>query len=211
VRTAPTRSAPDAERVALAAMMVRRAQLPDGVDQERAAHALAHTLQKFPPGTPHGGLIGRALRARTPAEKRQGPRPPEEVAIRALLGRGEPAYPRAVAAEAERRHARAVSRTVRREQAAERLAPLVDEYGHHAAALVSDHWQRYGYSPVTGWLVHQLGHHIPVSTRDAWTLVRLFRRAGYLAPRALDIRPGPRARKAAPRPIEPPNPSSERV
>jgi hypothetical protein len=177
VRSAPTRPAPDAARLELAAMLVRRAALPPGTDEDRAAVALARTFGKHPPGSKHAALVGAALQPRSPQQKRQGPRPPEQVAVRRLLARGEPAYPAAVVGEQERRFARALSRTIRREQTAERLRPLVDGDGPAVVAdLTADHQRHTGQPPPCSWLAPRVAGRFRITLADAWALVHLLNR-----------------------------------
>jgi hypothetical protein len=173
VRPAPTRPAPDAARLELAAMLIGRAALPGDVDLDQAVAALARVLAAHPPGSPHGGLLGAALRPRSPAEKQAGPRPPAEVAVRALLRCGQTPTPRAVAAEAERRHARAVSRAARREQIAERLRPLVDQATPAIAELTALHQERTELPPTCRWLAPRLAARFAVPLKDGWRLIHL--------------------------------------
>ena len=174
--TAPARPAPDADRLQLARLMVTRARLAADVDRDQAAAALARAFAAYPPGSPHGGLLGAALQPRSPAEKQAGPRPPAEVAVRALLTRGQVPTPKAVAAEAERRHARAVSRSIRHAEAAERLRPWLAEAVPVVAALVAEHQARHGYAAPCCWLAPRVAGQLGIPTRDGWALVHLLQR-----------------------------------
>jgi hypothetical protein len=154
--------------------MVTRARLAGDVDLDQAAAALGRILAAYPPGTPHGALLGQALRPRSPAEKQAGPRPPAEVAVRALLSHGQTPTPKAVAAEAERRHARAVSRSVRRERDMERLRPLAEEAAPVIAELAAEHERRYGHLPACQWLAPRVAGRLGIRCGDAWSLIHLF-------------------------------------
>jgi hypothetical protein len=184
---------PDGRTLQRAEVLLRRAHLdhePD-VGWERMVAMLARVLDRHDPFTSeHGGLLVAALRVRTRKERRAGPRPPAEHAVRHLLGHGEPPWPRAVTAAQERQqqHDQARARQL------VRLAPTATRDGPTAARLVADHWREHGRPPGPV----ELGKALGWPSHDRWAVIHLLVEAGWLALHHRQLQPGPRARQPAP-------------
>jgi hypothetical protein len=187
------RKGPDGQSIHRAEVMLRRAHLdhePD-VDVERMVAMLARLLDRHDPfASEHGRLLVAALHPRTRKERRAGPRPPPEHAVRYLLGHGEPPWPRAVQAALERHQERQQARA----RQLVRLDPTAARDGSAAARLVADHWREHGRQPPPA----QLGKALGWRSYDVWALVHLLVDAGWLALHHGKLQPGPRARQRAP-------------
>jgi hypothetical protein len=176
--------------------LLRRANLPTlpGVAEERQVAMLARVLGCYDPfGSGHGRLLAAALRPRNRKERDAGPRPAAEYAVRQLLARGEPPWPRAVQAAERVEQRRREHRQARCRQLVE-LAPTADRDGQAAAQLVADHWREHDRPPSPA----ELGEALGWPTPGVWALVHLLIEAGWLAGHRGRLRPGPRARAAQP-------------
>jgi hypothetical protein len=174
--------------------LLARAQLElrPGVDEGQAASMLARVLHRHDPvASEHGRLLVAALRARPPAEKLTGPRPPVERIIRRLLANGKTPTPKAVAAELAHVevHARAHAAHVAR------VAPIVERDGACAAEVAAGHWRRRGIGPT----VPEVARALNWPWRDTRWVVAGMVEAGWLTTGegTRSLRPGPRAREAA--------------
>jgi hypothetical protein len=185
------RQQPDPQRLAVVDGMLDRAQLDLLVPRDQAARALARTFARHPIGQHTAALVGQAL---TFTRQPEHERPPAEQAVRRLIARGQPAYRRAIQAEAERMAAAAAARPARLGHQVDRLRPVVDRDGHRAAQLVTDHWRQHNrpLSPL------QLARELDVPTGDSYALARLLIRAGWLELHHKRLKPGPRARRSTP-------------
>jgi hypothetical protein len=183
---------PDGRSVQRAELLLRRARLqlhPD-VPHDQAVAMLAQVLDRHDPfASEHGRLLVAAFRGRTRKERRAGPRPAAEQAVRDLLACGQAPTPAAVAAAVDQyqRHERGLVRKVAR------LAPTADRDGPSAAQAVVDHWREHGRRPSPAQLGRQLGW----PSHDVWAVIHLLVEAGWLALHHGDLRPGPRARQPA--------------
>jgi hypothetical protein len=184
---------PDERTVHRAEVLLRRAQLqPDpDVDTERMVAMLARVLARHDPFTSeHGRLVVAALRARSKRERRAGPRPAAEHAVRYLLGAGEAPWPKAVAGAVaqQRAHDRARSRR------AVRLAPLAVRDGPEAARTVAGWWRDYNRPPTP----NQLGKQLGWDAHTTWAVIHQLVDLGWLALHDRQLQPGPRARGQTP-------------
>jgi hypothetical protein len=188
------RQAEAAHTLHRARLMLGRARLElrPGVDEDQAAAMLARVLHHCHPfHSQHGRLLVAALRARSRAEQRAGPRPPAERIVRALLATGQAPTPKAVAAELER--AEHVARAWQARLA--RVAPLVERDGPCVAEIVAGHWRRQGVSPTISEVARALGWR----WADAEAIIAGMAEAGWVTvgrPAYRSLRPGPRARQA---------------
>jgi hypothetical protein len=173
-----------------AEILLRRGHLrlaPD-IAADQVLAVLARVLDRHDPFTTgHGRLLADALRVRTRKERRAGPRPAGEVAVRRLLTAGQAPWPRAVAAAAAQQQAHQQGRV----QQAGRLAPVAERDGPQAAQAVIDHWREHGRRPSPVELSRAFGW----PSHDVWALVYLLVEAGWLAIHRGELRPGPRARQ----------------
>jgi hypothetical protein len=172
-----------------AEILLRRAHLPchPEVGWEWQVAMLAKVLHHHDPfASDHGRFLAAALQARTRKERRAGPRPAAEHAVRYLVTRGEPPWPRAVAAAVERQQAHEQARA--RQQA--RLTPTADRDGPAAAQAVVDHWRDHDRQPSP----YQLGRVLGWPSHDVWALIHLLVEAGWLDLHRGTLRPGHRAR-----------------
>jgi hypothetical protein len=185
----------DADRnLRRARQLLGRAQLElrPGVDEAQAAALLARVLHRHDPfASEHGRLLLAALRARPPAEKLAGPRPPVERIIRRLLANEQAPTPKAVTAELERAEAHARARAAH----VARVAPIVQRDGGCAAEVIAGHWRRRG----TGPTVPEVARALNWPWRDTRAIVAGMVEAGWLTTGegARSLRPGPRATEAA--------------
>lgn len=151
ITTAPERTfataEPTPESDAAAADLLARGDLRmRGSTAPQAAHvALSRVLASHPLNSEHGALLVAALRKRSKAERKRGPRPDAERAVRMLLELGQVPTPRAVAGQlrnAEIRREAAAARAVR-------IVPMVDHFAGDIARYVGDYRRRHGTGP--GW------------------------------------------------------------
>ena len=84
-------------------------------------------------------------------------------------------------------HAAEVARPARRAATAQRLRPIADRDGPHAAELVAEHWRRHDCAPSPVRLARLLGWR----TRDAWPICALLVEAGWLEVSGGTLRPTP--------------------
>jgi hypothetical protein len=186
---------PDSRTIHRAEVLLRRSQLqPEaGVDSQQMAAMLARVLARHDVfASEHGRLLVAALRLRTRKERRAGPRPPAEQAVRHLLRHGQPPWPKAVAGAVERQHAHDQTRGRR----AVRLAPLAVRDGPAAAREVTRCWRDHGRALTPA----QLGRLLGWRARDVWALISLLVADGWLALHQRQLVPGPRARGQTPTP-----------
>ena len=204
--TAPATSrhrkrAPDGRTLRRAEVLLRRSQLqlePE-VPFEQAVAMLARVLQRNDPfASDHGRLLVAALRARSRKERRAGPRPPPEAAVRRLLAQGQAPWPAAVAAAVDRHQAYQQARGRR----LVRLAPTAVRDGPRAARYVADHWRALNRAPTPNHLGKALGW----DAHSTWTVIHLLVDLGWLAVDDRQLQPGPRARGQTPAPAGRPPP-----
>jgi hypothetical protein len=170
------RPQPTGRTLELATQLLRRDRLKPrrgrGVTADQMALALARVLMTTPPGSDHGRLINSALTPRTTEAKAQGPRPPAEKAVRALLRLGQTPTPDAVASIVDglqRRQAAAAARNAR-------AAAHVQADGHRARQAVVDHWAEHGCGPTWRGLARQMGW----AEQDVAATVRALAAAGLV-------------------------------
>jgi hypothetical protein len=189
------RQAPADRNLHQARLLLGRAQLElrPGVDEAQAAAMLARVLHRHDPfASDHGRLLVAALRARSPAEKLSGPRPPVERIIRRLLAGGQTPTPKAVTTELDRAEVHARTRAAH----VARVAPIVERDGACAAEVVAGHWRRRG----TGPTVPEVARALNWPWRDTKAIIAGLVEAGWVTvgrPTYRSLQPGPRARQAA--------------
>jgi hypothetical protein len=190
--TGRQRKGPEARSLRRSEVLLRRAhlQLQPEVPWERMVAMLAKVLDRHDPfASEHGRLLVAALQVRSRKERRAGPRPAAEHAVRYLLARGEPPWPRAVTAATERHQERQHARG----RQLVRLAPTAVRDGPAAARVVAGHWRECGRPPTPT----QLGKALGWPSHDVWAVVHLLVDVGWLDLYRGQLRPGSRARQPA--------------
>jgi hypothetical protein len=178
--TTPTdrqpRPQPTDRTLQLAAQLLRRDRLKPrrsrGVTADQMAAALARVLMVTSPGSDHGRLLNSALTPRPKQAKTQGPRPPAEKAVRALLRLGQSPTPAAVAGVVDDLQRQQTARAAR----TARAAGHVQADGPRAVQAIAAHWQEHGCGPTWRGLAREMGW----PEQDAAATVGALERAGLV-------------------------------